>query len=79
MSAKGKYVPDPDLDDDGMDLGKYDNDCGFDEDPDASSSEDELWDFESLAKHKRKPEDVGADAGFKKRYAAYLKKNGLEF
>lgn len=79
MCAKGRYVPDPDLiDDDGYDLGKEANDCGFDEVAPAAGSADELADFEDLVHAKIKPEDVGDTDAFKARYAAYLKQKGID-
>lgn len=77
MNAKGKYVPDPDLDDDGMDLGKYDNDPGFDEADDAGS-DDERSRFEFYAESGDKPEDMNFNAAQRARYVAYLKEKGID-
>ncbi|OFZ74026.1 MAG: hypothetical protein A2W04_01220 [Betaproteobacteria bacterium RBG_16_64_9] len=41
---------------------------------------DEETEFEDLAAFRLKPEDLGDDdMGFQERYAAYLRKRGLEF
>jgi hypothetical protein len=78
MAVKGRYVADPDLDEDGLDTGLFDNDPGFYEVPDAPGSPEELDRFEFLAKHKTKPEDYcTGDEKERKRYAKFLKKKGI--